>query len=107
VEAPANPLNRWKEFWTTLFVVQLISYCLFCLSLIVVTRGNYLGTVVTDTLYGLNAFFIMRRVAKMDDSSKMGMFGYTLGGTIGSLLSIWITNHFHGWVVWFSLHFGR
>jgi hypothetical protein len=87
--------EQWKEFWT-LFVVQLISYCLFCLSMIVVTRGSYLGTIVTDTLYGVNSYFIIRRVSKAGEDSAMGATGYTLGGTVGSLLAIWITNRVHG-----------
>jgi TPP-dependent 2-oxoacid decarboxylase len=87
--------QQWKEFWT-LFAVQLVSYCLFCLSMIVVTRGNYVLTILTDTAYGANSWFIIRRVAKADASSAFGMVGYTVGGTIGSLLAIWITKRVHG-----------
>ena len=84
--------STWKNVWL-LFAVQLIQYCIVSVSYIVMNRGYYGLTFITDTVYGLNSFFIVKRIVKTGDTLGWEAIGYTLGGSIGSLLAIWVTKH--------------
>ena len=76
-----------------LFFVQLFSYGICSVSYIVMNRGQYALTFGFDLLFGLNAFFIVKRIAKSDDKLGWDATAYTLGGATGSVLAIWITKH--------------
>lgn len=84
--------NKWASFWQ-LFFIQLVQYCIVSISFISLSRENYLMTAITDTVYGFNAFFVIKRIVKSDDKVGLDAIGFVLGGTIGSLLAIWITKH--------------
>ena len=84
----------------TLFLVQLVQYCIFCISCIVMNRGQYAATFVTDMFYGLNAFFIVKKIASSDNVLGIEAAAYTVGGATGSVLAIWITKH------WLHQQFG-
>jgi len=86
-------MAKWREF-LTLFAVQFTQYLLFCLSIIVLSKGSYLGIILTDTAYGLNSYFIIRKISTEGDKSHLGLAGFTLGGTCGSLVAIWLTKKF-------------
>lgn len=73
-----------------MFAVQYVQYLLFCVGIIFLNKGSYPGTFFSDTIYGLNTYFIIRRIAT-DDSTKAGMFGYIIGGACGSVTSIFLT----------------
>jgi hypothetical protein len=76
-----------------LFVVQLVQYCIVSIGYIVMNRGLYVATFVADTVYGLNSFFIVKKIVNTEDTLGWEAGAYTLGGSIGSLLAIFLTKH--------------
>lgn len=59
-----------------------------------IAQGNYLWTGVTDTFFNLQAFVIMKLAIEDPNGRTWAAgLGATVGGTIGSLVSIWVTKH--------------
>lgn len=88
-------LDNWKEFGL-MFGVQFFQYCIICISFIALAKGRYVWTFVSDAACGLNSYFIIRRISNSDAKSHLGVIGYTLGGSSGSMLAIWLTKHLMG-----------
>lgn len=61
------------------------------------TQGNYFWTAATDTLFSAQCFLMSKLM--IDDvrarSWSTGL-GFTIGGTIGSLLGIYATKKLYG-----------
>ncbi len=85
--------KKWVSFFQ-MFSVQMIQYCIVCISYIALSKENYLITAITDTICGINSFFIIKKIIKSDETVGTDAFGYVVGGTLGSLLAIWISKHF-------------
>lgn len=78
-----------------LFLTQMFSYCVVCISFIAMNRGHYLMTFIADVGCGVNSYFLIRRVAKAEDGDTAGMMSYILGGATGSVIAIWLAKIFH------------
>lgn len=87
------PISRLGQF-SLGFIAELICFFIVVANTRAYTHGNYLWTAVTDTLFSLQSF-VMSKLMVDDVNARtwyMGA-GLTIGGTIGSLLAIFITSH--------------
>lgn len=86
------PTSRLGQF-SLGFVVELISFFIIVANTRAYTHGNYGWTIITDTLFSMQSFCMAKLM--MDDKNArtwwMGA-GYTVGGTLGSCLAIFVTS---------------
>ena len=80
---------KLKEF-TTLFVIQVISYSLLCINFRAVAQAHYIQSAITDFIIATLSFFVIRKIAKSEDTFH-GWAGYAFGGVVGSFLGIWLS----------------
>lgn len=78
-----------------MFLIQLISYSLLVVNFRAVAQANYFWSAVTDFTIASFSFFVIKKIAKSDDSIHL-WFGYAMGGLAGSILGIWISLQIHG-----------
>lgn len=83
---------KWKSV-LQLFLVQLVQYCIVSISYIAMNRGQYMLTAATDTVFGFNAFFIVKRIIKSEATLGWEAAGYTAGGVLGSMIAIYASKH--------------
>lgn len=79
------------------FVAQFLSYFLVVANTRAYTQGRYVWTAFTDILFAAQAFLVLRKMIR--DQEATGFWagsGYVLGGTCGSLLSIFVTTKLYG-----------
>jgi hypothetical protein len=87
-------INKIKDS-ALLFCVQIVSYGLMVINFRAVAQANYIWSGITDFAIATFSFFIIKKIAKSDDSFHLWL-GYALGGLVGSLLGIWISLKIHG-----------
>jgi hypothetical protein len=90
------PKSRWGQFWL-MFVTECICFFVIVANTRAYTQGNYFWTAVTDTIFSAQGFVMGKLM--MDDKEARSWAsgaGCTIGGTCGSLLSIWVTKHLFG-----------
>ena len=76
-----------------MFVIQLVSYTLLVVNYRAV--ANYFWSAITDFAIASFSFFIIKKIAKSDDSLHL-WFGYAMGGLVGSIFGIWLSVLIHG-----------
>lgn len=77
---------------------EFISFFIIVANNRAVAQGNYLWTAVTDTFFNLQAFVVMKMAIEDPNGRTWAAgLGATLGGTLGSLASIWVTKHVYGY----------
>ena len=81
--------QKIKEFFL-FFAIQLILYLLLVLNYRSVSQMNYLATVISDFIIASFNFFVIRKIAKSQDSFHQWL-GYAVGGAIGGVLGLWIS----------------
>lgn len=81
--------QKIKEFFL-FFAIQLILYLLLVLNYRSVSQMNYLATVISDFVIASFNFFVIRKIAKSQDSFHQWL-GYAVGGAIGGVLGLWIS----------------
>lgn len=79
-----------------MFSIQLINYSLLVVNFRAVAHANYLWSGVTDFAIASFSFFVIKKIAKSDDSFHLWL-GYSLGGLVGSFLGIWLSLLIHGY----------
>jgi hypothetical protein len=73
-----------------LFAIQLVLYGILCINFRAVAETQYHLAAVSDfTIASLN-FFVIRKIAKSEDSLQQ-WFGYVTGSVAGSYLGIWLS----------------
>lgn len=83
--------TRLGQF-SLMFVTEMFCFFIICCNTISYTHGSYFWTAVTDTIYSLQAFLMMKIMTEDDKArSFWSGLGCTLGGTCGSLLAILVT----------------
>lgn len=90
------PASRAGQF-VFFFCETFISYFVIVANTRAFTQGNYLWTAITDSLFTLQGFIVAKLM--IDDKDGRTFWcgaGSTLGGTLGSLASIWCTKHLYG-----------
>jgi hypothetical protein len=61
------------------------------------TQGSYFWTAITDTMFSLQGALVAKfTIEDKDGRSWAAIAGTTIGGTLGSLTSIWCTKHLYG-----------
>lgn len=78
-----------------LFVIQLINYTLLVLNFRAVAHADYFWSGLTDFVIASFGFFVIKKIAKSDDSFHLWL-GYALGGLAGSFVGIWLSLQIHG-----------
>lgn len=78
-----------------MFVIQLISYTLLVINFRAVAQADYFWSALTDFTIASFSFFVIKKIAKSDDSIHLWL-GYALGGLAGSVLGIWVSLFIHG-----------
>lgn len=90
------PKSKWGQFWF-FFMTQCISYFMIVANTRAFTQGYYVWTAVTDTFIAGQNFIMIKAISKQEDDRNLWAgLGYTIGGMVGSLLSIWVTKHIYG-----------
>jgi len=80
-----------------MFCTELISFFIICSNFRAVAQGSYFWTALTDTLFSAQAFVIGKlMIDEPNARSWSAGLGCTIGGTCGSLLSIFVTKHLYG-----------
>jgi hypothetical protein len=79
------------------FILELVSFFICVANTRAFTQGSYFWTAVTDIFFGMQTF----TVAKFTIDSPYcrtwwAGLGEIFGGTIGSLIAIWVTKHLYG-----------
>jgi hypothetical protein len=87
------PSTRLGQFCLG-FCAEFLSFFIVVANTRAYTHGSYFWTAITDTLWSMQNFMMMKLM--IDDPAGrswwMGI-GYTIGGTLGSLVAIAVTSH--------------
>jgi hypothetical protein len=86
---PNSRSQKIKEFFL-FFGIQLLLYLLLVVNYRFVAWVNYPGTVITDFIIASFNFFVVRKIAKSEDSLHQWA-GYAIGGAFGGLIGLWIS----------------
>jgi hypothetical protein len=78
-----------------MFIIQLVNYSLLVINFRAVAQANYFWSAITDFTIASFSFFVIKKIAKSDDSFHLWL-GYALGGLAGSITGIWISLLIHG-----------
>lgn len=91
------PTSHIGRFWFY-FVVQFISYGLVVANGRAYVQANYGWTAITDASIAALNFVVLRKMVKdsEDDLHGPSLAGYVIGGTLGSLFSIFVTKWLYG-----------
>ena len=82
-------VTKIKEFFL-FFTIQLVLYFLLVINYRAVSKIDYTGTVITDFIIASFNFFVVRKIAKSEDSFHQWA-GYAFGGAIGGVLGLYIS----------------
>lgn len=74
--------------------IQILSYCIICINLRAVAETQYHVAAGSDFLFASFNFFVIRKIAKSEDSLHQWL-GYVIGSVIGSYLGIYISTLIH------------
>lgn len=78
----------------TLFVIQILMYCLLCINYRAVAQTEYHVAAISDFAIASFSFFIIRKIAKSEDALHQWI-GYVSGSVAGSYLGIYISTLLH------------
>lgn len=76
-----------------IFIGQFLVYFLVVVNTRAYTNDNYALTAISDLIFASVNFFIIKRIAK-ETSNMLDLTAYVLGGTVGSLLSMYISKEY-------------
>jgi hypothetical protein len=78
-------------------IAEFFSFFIIVANTRAIAQGSYLWTAVTDTLFSAQSFlFAKLMIDNKEARSWSAGLGITIGGTCGSLLSIWLTKILYG-----------
>ena len=70
--------------------IQIVSYSLLCINYRAVATTQYHEAAITDFMIASMSFFVIRKIARSDDSLHQWL-GYAVGSVIGSYLGIYLS----------------
>ena len=73
-----------------LFFIQIVSYSLLCINYRAIALAFIGQAVMSDFLIASLNFYIIRKIAKSDDSFHQWV-GYVLGSMVGSYVGIYLS----------------
>ncbi len=85
--------KRFKDL-SSIFIGQFLVYGIVIVNTRSFTKDQYLMTALSDILLAGINFYIIRKITKAEDEDKLSMLFYVMGGTIGSLVFMYISKHF-------------
>ena len=80
-------ITKLKEA-SLLACIQIVSYSLLCINYRAVATTQYHEAAITDFMIASMSFFVIRKIAKSEDSLHQWI-GYAVGSVIGSYLGIY------------------
>jgi len=87
---PVSKLGQFLVF----FGAQFLAFSILCWNYRAIAKAGYLGIGLSEMLYlGLN-FSLIQYISKAEGWAAR--LGYMLGGTCGSLFSVWILTTYFG-----------
>lgn len=90
---PTTKLGQFLFF----FASEFICFFVIVANTRAVALANYFGAAATDLAFGLQAWAMLKLTVENKDARTFaGGCGSTLGGTCGTLLSIYFTKHIFG-----------
>jgi hypothetical protein len=93
ISIPNSKVGQFCLFFGT----QFLSYFLFIASARAAAQGSYFWTAVTDSTFAVQAFVVSKvMIDNVEARTVRACVAYTLGGTCGSLASIFATKHLYG-----------
>jgi hypothetical protein len=78
-----------REFFIY-FLIQLCSYAILTVNFRAVAQGKLIPSLASDAINASFAFFVIRRIAKSEDST-VGWLGYVLGSLVGTTLGLYVS----------------
>ena len=79
------------------FTAEMVCFFIIVANMRAVALANYAGAAVTDLLFGLQAWGMMKLTVEHEEARTFaGGLGTTLGGVCGTLLSIYFTKRIFG-----------
>jgi hypothetical protein len=82
-------ITKLKEA-SLLACIQIVSYSLLCINYRAVATTHYHEAAITDFMIASMSFFVIRKIARSDDSLHQWL-GYAVGSVIGSYLGIYLS----------------
>ena len=82
-------MSKFKSF-LLIFIAQFLVYALVVINTRAYTNDDYLLTIISDVVFASTNFFIIKKIAK-DGSTFFDFLGYVMGGTAGSIASMWVS----------------
>ena len=77
-----------REFFL-FFMIQILSYSILTVNFRAVANGQLTRALVSDGINATFSFFVIRRIAKSDDS-VVGWAGYVAGSLIGTTIGMYL-----------------
>jgi hypothetical protein len=93
LKVPTSPIGQFLFFGAT----ELFTFFVITANFRAIAIGSYWWAGVTDYATVIVNFSVGKLM--MDDSKNRSWWvglGFATGGTIGTLLSIWVTKHLYG-----------
>lgn len=82
-----------KKSLVFIFLAQFVAFFLIVINTRAYTGNNYSITAISDIIWSTLNFFVIRKIAQ--DAFNIGsLIAYTAGGTIGSLLAMYISSNY-------------
>jgi hypothetical protein len=82
-------ITKLKEA-SLLACIQIVSYSLLCINYRAVATTQYHEAAITDFMIASMSFFVIRKIARSDDSLHQWL-GYAVGSVAGSYLGIYLS----------------
>ncbi len=73
----------------TFLALQTVSYALITYNYRSIAHDRLAFALLTDGVYASFNFFVIRKIAKSDDSI-VSWFGYVVGSLIGTSIGMWL-----------------
>ncbi len=82
-----DTIRRYLREFLLFFCIQIFSYSILTVNFRAVANGNLLRALITDGVNAAVGFFVIRKIAKSDDSI-VGWAGYVAGSLIGTTIGM-------------------
>jgi hypothetical protein len=73
-----------------LFFAQMLSFAVISINYRAIAQASYLWSVLTDLIVASLSYFVVRRIAKSENSIYQWA-GFAIGSAIGTVIGIWMS----------------
>jgi len=93
LNVPETKLGQFMFF----FVSEFICFFIIVADTRAIALGSYLGATVTNVAFGMQAWLVRKLTVEHEGARSLSSgLGSTIGGTLGTLLSIYFTRILYG-----------